>query len=714
MKILIPAICSMFFLSFSHRSLGYELREEVFTNSSNDIRLEARVVEHNISSTFKGAKEPTLSDKNYFVENDTLFSLLEVDLMGVSLGVTEWGDYDGDGDLDILVSGTLDVSPLEGGTFLYKNMENGEFKLQDQIELVSLFQGSWSWTDFDGDGDLDLFGSGLVRVDGFYEKKSFLYNNRDGTFEKVEYEFKAFKNCVSKWSDLDNDGDLDLLLSGVEFSTNASAKTMVYVNEGNGSFLELDLQQFDGVEFGEIIIEDLDNDDDNDIILVGDPGYGNKIGLYENLGRLSFEYIETPSLNIAGLSTIDAGDFDFDGDLDLVVGGNMETKILENLGNLHFSYVLTNIAFHKAYSGNVRFADISNDGLLDIYVNGSTDIGRLTTIYINEGNSSFTKIGNQGIANLSEATSEFADYDNDGDLDLLVSGASTNGRITNIYTNNISKANEPPEKPTALVSYTDFDDVTISWEKASDDLTHSNSLTYNYYLGQTPDSINIGSPLSDVQTGTRKITNKGNAGTQTSWTFRDLPNGDYYFAIQAIDDMSKASPFSKELSFSVSEKDPPTGPINLKAVSTSSTSIRLKWLDHSEDEIFYKVERSYTGLTSEFDSIGFVNASNFEYMDSVGLSPENLVFYRVVSVADDGKISESETVDAITLNSLSPSNLTVRNIFPSSMTIQWDDMTLNESAFLIEKSTDGQAGNFQLVADLKNTMTSLDTLSINT
>src|SRR2546423_2000119 len=133
-------------------------------------------------------------------------------------------DYDNDGDLDILVAGAgkRDV-PF---TTIYKNA-GGVFS-DSGVALPGLSRASAAWGDFDGDGDLDLAMTGL-NSSGVPTTR--IYRNDGEAFVQLAVTLAPVfaENVV--WADYDNDGDLDLLVTGVTSASAAGvAMTRLYRN----------------------------------------------------------------------------------------------------------------------------------------------------------------------------------------------------------------------------------------------------------------------------------------------------------------------------------------------------------------------------------------------------------------------------------------------------------------------------------------------------
>ena len=168
-----------------------------------------------------------------------------------------WGDYDNDGDLDLAVARTYDCP-----NYLYINNGDGTFNREQQFGYA--YTISLAWGDYDNDGDLDL-AVGNAGVNGIPGGPNYLYiNNGDGTF-KEEIQFGEEGNTQSiAWGDYDNDGDLDLAVGNITNNPPPGANNYLYSNNGDGTFTEI-------VEFGTENTKSMvwgDFDDDGDIDLV--------------------------------------------------------------------------------------------------------------------------------------------------------------------------------------------------------------------------------------------------------------------------------------------------------------------------------------------------------------------------------------------------------------------------------------------------------------
>ncbi len=226
-----------------------------------------------------------------------------------------WGDYDNDGDLDFLVAGR-NASPELGEpavTRIYRNEGDGTFS-DIQADLPKVSGGSAAWGDYDNDGDLDIL---LTGVDQNWGPATFrVYKNEgDGTFVDLHAGLPGLSNSAVAWGDYDNDGDLDILLTGQDRVAIDPPISRVYENQGDGTFVDIHAGLI-GVRDGAAAWGDYDNDGDLDILLTG----GLSFRVYENLGGGTFVDIHA-DLSGVTFSAAAWGDYDNDGNLDILLAG---------------------------------------------------------------------------------------------------------------------------------------------------------------------------------------------------------------------------------------------------------------------------------------------------------------------------------------------------------------------------------------------------------
>jgi len=221
---------------------------------------------------------------------------------------------------------------------LYHNNGDETFtKVTGQVIVSeSNNSGSGAWGDYDGDGFLDMF----VANSG-PDYNSLFHNNGDGTFTKIEEEpfISDSQNFdLICWGDIDNDGDLDLFAAPGMLPYNFDL--YLYKNNGDGSFTKIsDLPQSGINSAGGASMTDFDNDGDLDIFVMAYDG--NNI-ILENDGSGSFTQNTTSELANEGGYYKDASwaDYNADGHLDIYVplnnyfGGYNE--FFENNGNSNY------------------------------------------------------------------------------------------------------------------------------------------------------------------------------------------------------------------------------------------------------------------------------------------------------------------------------------------------------------------------------------------
>ena len=322
-----------------------------------------------------------------------------------------WADYDQDGDLDLFV-----CSHTVGG-ILYRN--DGGGVLTKTTGVLAIPTGAASqgctWGDYDNDGYPDLF---VANRDG---RNNFLFHNRgDGTFERITtgaVVVDGGDSIACAWVDYDRDGFLDLFVADLSWANR------LYHNERNGTFTR--------VTTGEIVNDtantvgcawgDYDNDGYPDLFVANGGGHNN--ALYHNLHSGTFEKITAGSIvNDGGYSDGCAwGDYDNDGWLDLIVANRLGINFLyRNNGDGKFTRITEGeIAKDDGYANGLGWADYDDDGWLDLVVvnQGSN------SLYRNKGDGTFEKIGDSAVSATSNTGygGAWGDYDNDGFVDLFIS-----------------------------------------------------------------------------------------------------------------------------------------------------------------------------------------------------------------------------------------------------------------------------------------------------
>jgi len=239
------------------------------------------------------------------------------------------------------------------------------------------------------------------------------------------------------WVDINNDNLIDLFISNGKAG---GQNNMLYINQGNGAFnavlndpIVLDNKPSDGATFA-----DCDNDGDLDAYVVN--WYNEDNLFYTNDGNGNFtQMIAGAVADSNGYSETAAwGDYDNDGLLDLYVtrsGPSAATKrnlLFHNDGGNSFTKIATGDLVTNAFtSRSVNWTDIDDDGMLDIFVTNEGNSNTNENLYRNNGGGNFTRITTGDLLNNGGKTmsSSWADYDNDGDLDVYLANDQSNNAL---------------------------------------------------------------------------------------------------------------------------------------------------------------------------------------------------------------------------------------------------------------------------------------------
>lgn len=485
------------------------------------------------------------------------FQSTNYNLSGVYNAGVDWGDADNDGDLDLIIIGSASNS---GSSKYYENFldtSTHNSNLNSGTIDVGIYNYTYAdvrWGDFDNDGDLDYVVAGSVSSCSY---APLVLNNLIPAIERNLPQFidigltanlQKMRDPNLRWGDYDNDGDLDLLMCGDDVAT--GYHTNFYENK-NGVLIPRQ-HPFPAVYDPIASWVDYDNDGDLDVFISGG-GNGFQSILFENrYGGFVNSNIVMPK---CAKGDADWGDFDNDGDLDLIIVGDTAYKkgYTGLYRNDQGSFTEISHNFVGVYNASCAFGDFDNDGDLDIAISGDTSTASVTIkpfsgIYCNDGNGNMT-LTYTNIDQVTYSKLAWADYDNDYDLDLIITGRNYSGNHTEIYNYSGLVPNTQPSIPSGLSSTPAGDSVLLNWANSTDNETPQNSLSYNIYMGTHPKGIDITTPMSDLESGYRKIVRNGNAMLNNYWFLRSLQPGQYFWSVQSIDQGFLASGFAQEQSF---------------------------------------------------------------------------------------------------------------------------------------------------------------------
>lgn len=351
------------------------------------------------------------------------------------------GDLNGDGKIDIIVIGSNEVTktPFLG---VYMNGANG-FTLSTISGIDSGLFHSWiDLGDYDKDGDLDIVMQGF-NADG--KQVAYVYRNSGtGVFVAVA-ELQGCSNGSIFWGDYDNDGKLDIIQSGWSTAI-TSGITTIYHNDGNNKFTAI-ISPVRAQAESQARWGDFNKDGKLDVIVMG---WGKTV-IYRGDAKGGFVQTNTaPDISL-DFARSQCFDFDKDGFQDILITGYVAgsnpfewaTKLYR--GTSDGTFEDTQIEFTGTQQGNIFWSDLNKDGFYDIVQSGWNGKGEFK-VYMNDGtNNNFTATTSV----LDEVTPwvgsmAVADFNGDGYDDLFQCGWWLN----NIFLNangNISIIENPKQ-----------------------------------------------------------------------------------------------------------------------------------------------------------------------------------------------------------------------------------------------------------------------------
>ena len=348
------------------------------------------------------------------------FTSVQPELFAVRNSLSNaWGDYDNDGDLDLAVSlGTGEIR-------LYRNDAGRLVSVGAALGMPQSgqeFRGL-SWGDYDGDGFLDLLGGATAK-----ESLTVVLHNEGGThFTDVAATLGlTIPNRSARqtnWVDFDNDGDLDV------YATDRAGENRLFRNDG-GRFTPVPAGAAPADRRPTVGACWLDIDDDGDLDLFLANQAGAADAMWRNDGD-RFTDIAAAMGMTGPKRTADeggvgcaVGDFDNDGDLDIFVPNYGHNQLYRRNADRSFTDVAANVGLAvENHAVGADWGDIDNDGDLDLSVMSyEGPVGAqtpLNALFVNEGTKGFVNVlTKDSPLNAGDHGVQLVDYDNDGALDL--------------------------------------------------------------------------------------------------------------------------------------------------------------------------------------------------------------------------------------------------------------------------------------------------------
>jgi hypothetical protein len=492
--------------------------------------------------------------------NGNTFERLDNVFPNAPIGEAVFVHIDGDNLIDVVFTQETDIG---NNAAVYLNQGGLVFSRINGLEENVVLRGV-NAVDIENDGVIELIDRGgiLYTLVQANDVKRYIPTSDIAT----DIHLYEQSNWVE--ADLNADGFKDLVLfrpSGKEFNT-------VFINK-SGSLEPNNFQNeiVSGMHFN---TADIDADGLPEIVYVDYIDNKATLNFLKWMGGEISQLVDMQITLVNVPNELKIEDYDLDGDLDILLLNLFENEQLINK-------VL-----------------INNNGVFD----------ESTTLFIDN----------------SVAKTDWLDFDNDGDLDVVFFTYPSVENTGIVISRNqlvegsslVNQRPTPPVQTTAEVSETG---VKLSWTKASDNESEQAALLYNVVVEQMDGTVVFHSMSSDndLKTNTRGQT------SSLSLPLTCMPNGQYKWKVQAVDQTRLVSPFSDFGTFTI-DRNAPTAPSSPQVIEASSNSVSIQWLggQHvTQYRIFRKLssENAYPLLplaSVDAETLAFTDSnleSNLEY-----------------------------------------------------------------------------------------------------
>jgi len=593
-------------------------------------------------------------------------------------------------------------------------------------ELTGLYYSSLALADYDNDGDWDLFELGMIDA----SNPAFIYYINDGVSFANEINFSdVYKEGSITFLDYNRDGQLEFFVTGDDTS---NKNAILYSN--NTGLLSNSGQNFTGVEFGSAGIIDGDFDGDLDLFYSGlasvdirnysknennnyipnsfldgvtpkrfasnvfcyinntinlfSSGYSGTNRLFEIFSLIEGQFLNTENLTGVERGSINCLDFDNDNDLDLLLTGTTTGSNAGAISKLYSQeagvFNLNNSGFEEAYVSSSTFGDVNNDGTLDIAISGRNGTNAYFTELYSNINNIFLPLEIE-LQGLSLSSIVIFDYDYDGDSDLIVSGQYSGPDFrTLIYKSNYHniKNNTIPEPPDKVdVSYQN-NMLFINWSRGNDSEQGQNGLYYNLRVGTSSGGNDI---VSGKYGGSSNPTSGyiGNMQQRINISL-NVSQTTYFVSVQSIDAGLRSGNWSTQETYTPCEK-PESGDWTLVGQDCGDISEDLML-----NQNLYITQG--TNITFNRRAITINQTSDNEYAihvinASLIILDSNVTSNKKLNIIDNGTLLVSSS--RFTNITLRLDNTTFKNSIATTLTLNSNNTIINSTISNISVNSTG-------------------------
>lgn len=328
-------------------------------------------------------------------------------------------DLNGDGIMDFITAGQN--STFKSEVTVYLGQGDGDFVKHSTYVDSSGLAKSVKIVDFNNDGIMDMATGGSLDTDG---AAVIFLGQGDGSFIKVAtYATESSTSHEISFGDINGDGYLDMVSAGLTDSLKGEAT--VFIGNGNGTFREIGTYATQGSASRAVKMGDINGDGLLDLVTAGYGGAGPGLTIFMGRGDGTFGAGTSYYTESWGSRSLALQDINGDGMLDIATAGNQggsgAASIFINQGDGTFNKVGT-FATESSPGLMVQLGDVNGDGIVDLVSGGTNGSVGEATLFHGNGDGTFRKISSYNSQGALISSGTLADLNGDGVLDLLTLG----------------------------------------------------------------------------------------------------------------------------------------------------------------------------------------------------------------------------------------------------------------------------------------------------